>query len=173
MANEALTRDLLRWIAASPRDYGETMSAWRTSCPRLSIWEDAIEAGLLRLERSGAPARMTVALTARGWAAEVERLPRPDVLAVVRPVRGCPDTTLAALASAVLRRSTNRRRFTGAEVPDDVLRRLTEIAEREDAHHHERHHHHRGEDGPADAQLGKSHGKLRGGWTALTCVPVD
>jgi hypothetical protein len=75
-----------------------------------------------------------VALAARGWAAEVVRLPHPDdpdVLAEVRPVRGSPDPVLAALAPAVLRRSTNRRRFTGAEVPDQVLRRLTEIAERE------------------------------------------
>jgi hypothetical protein len=75
-----------------------------------------------------------VALAARGWAAEVVRLPRPDapdVLVEVRAVRGVPDTTLAALAPAVLRRRTNRRRFTGAEVPDEVLRRVTEIAERE------------------------------------------
>jgi hypothetical protein len=68
MTNEALTRDLLRWIAASPRAYGETMAAWRTSCPRLSIWEDAIEAGFVRLQRNGNPAQMTVALTARGEA---------------------------------------------------------------------------------------------------------
>jgi hypothetical protein len=66
MANEALTRDLLRWIADSPRAYGETMAAWRTSCPRLSIWEDAIEAGLIHLQRDGSPPRMTVALTERG-----------------------------------------------------------------------------------------------------------
>jgi hypothetical protein len=78
-----------------------------------------------------------VALAARGWAAEVVRLPRPDdpdVLAEVRAVRGTPDTGLAALAAAVLRRRTNRRRFTGAEVPDEVLRRLTEITEREAVH---------------------------------------
>jgi hypothetical protein len=78
--------------------------------------------------------RLRVALAARGRAAEVCRFPRPedpDVVAEVRLVQGSPDTTLAALAPAALRRRTDRRRFTGAEMPDEVLRRLTEIAERE------------------------------------------
>jgi hypothetical protein len=34
--------DLVAWIAAHPRTYPETMEVWRTSCPRLPIWEDAI-----------------------------------------------------------------------------------------------------------------------------------
>ena len=75
-----------------------------------------------------------VALAARGWAAETDRLPvhdDPDVLAVVRPVPGSPDAGLAMLAPTVHRRRTNRRRFTGGHVPDEVVRRLTEIAERE------------------------------------------
>jgi hypothetical protein len=37
----ALTVELLSWIAARPRTYDETMAAWRTSCPRMPIWEDA------------------------------------------------------------------------------------------------------------------------------------
>ena len=44
-----LTRDLLAWIAAAPRTYRETMEVWRTSCPRLSIWEDAVGNGLVRV----------------------------------------------------------------------------------------------------------------------------
>ena len=44
-----LTRDLVAWIAATPRTYRETMEAWRTSCPRLSIWEDAITDGLVEV----------------------------------------------------------------------------------------------------------------------------
>ena len=44
-----LTRDLLAWIAAAPRTYRETMEVWRTSCPRLSIWEDAVGDGLVRV----------------------------------------------------------------------------------------------------------------------------
>jgi hypothetical protein len=75
-----------------------------------------------------------VALADSGWASEVDRLPcpdDPDLLAVVRPYAGAPDPALAALAPAVTRRRTNRRRFTGAHLPDAVLRRLTEIAESE------------------------------------------
>ena len=38
MATPALTLQLLAWIAARPPSYGETMAAWRTTCPRLTIW---------------------------------------------------------------------------------------------------------------------------------------
>ena len=77
-----------------------------------------------------------VALAAEGWDADVERLPDPDdpdLLAVVRPVAGPPDTGLAALAPAIPHRRTNRRAFTGAEVPDDVLRGLVAAAADEGA----------------------------------------
>jgi hypothetical protein len=45
----ALIRDLLTWIAARPRTYHETLQTWRTSCPRLPVWEDALESGLLEV----------------------------------------------------------------------------------------------------------------------------
>jgi hypothetical protein len=38
----ALMVELLAWVAARPRTYGETMEAWRTSCPRMPVWEDAV-----------------------------------------------------------------------------------------------------------------------------------
>jgi len=38
---EALVLDLLVWLAEAPRGYAETMDAWRTSCPRLPVWEEA------------------------------------------------------------------------------------------------------------------------------------
>jgi hypothetical protein len=41
-APSALMGELLAWVAARPRTYGETMEAWRTSCPRMPVWEDAI-----------------------------------------------------------------------------------------------------------------------------------
>ena len=60
-----LTVQFLDWIAAAPRTYGEVMEAWRTSCPRLSIWEDAVIDSLVRLaEGSGRQRR--VVLTERG-----------------------------------------------------------------------------------------------------------
>jgi len=49
-ATDALTRQMLEWIAARPRDRAEVMEAWRTSCPRLSIWEDACIDGLIDYE---------------------------------------------------------------------------------------------------------------------------
>lgn len=40
---DALVLDLIEWGATKPRSYSEVMEAWRTSCPRLTIWEDALE----------------------------------------------------------------------------------------------------------------------------------
>ena len=48
--NEALLRDLLAWVGESSRPYPEVMDAWRTSCPRLTVWEDAVDRGYLSRE---------------------------------------------------------------------------------------------------------------------------
>ncbi len=48
MENEALILDLVEWIATGAREYADVMSAWQTSCPRLTIWEDAVDCGYLR-----------------------------------------------------------------------------------------------------------------------------
>ncbi|MCZ0737121.1 hypothetical protein [Phreatobacter sp. AB_2022a] len=45
--------DLLVWLDREPRSYAEVMDAWRTSCPRLTVWEDAIDQGLARREARG------------------------------------------------------------------------------------------------------------------------
>jgi D-3-phosphoglycerate dehydrogenase len=45
---EALILDLLEWIGAGARPYSEVMDAWRTSCPRLPVWEEATERGFIR-----------------------------------------------------------------------------------------------------------------------------
>lgn len=47
-APDALVLDFVEWIAASPRRYRDVMDTWRTSCPRLTIWEDAIDQGLVQ-----------------------------------------------------------------------------------------------------------------------------
>ena len=62
----ALTIQLLGWIASKPRRYFETMDAWRTTCPRMPVWEDAISDGLIALEGNGAMKDRTVVLTERG-----------------------------------------------------------------------------------------------------------
>jgi D-3-phosphoglycerate dehydrogenase len=64
---EPLLRDLLHFVAAGPRSYAEVMEAWRTSCPRLPIWEEATERGLLTRARD-ASGRPTVELTRAGRA---------------------------------------------------------------------------------------------------------
>jgi hypothetical protein len=58
----AAARELLEWIARRPRTYVETMEAWRTHCPRLAVWDDAVIDGLVRV------AGGNVHLTARGQA---------------------------------------------------------------------------------------------------------
>ena len=44
---DTLVLDLVEWIAKEPRRYAEVMEAWRTSCPRLTVWEEAVERGLV------------------------------------------------------------------------------------------------------------------------------
>jgi hypothetical protein len=46
-AVENLILDLIEWVAREKRTYRETMDAWRTSCPRLPVWEDATERGFV------------------------------------------------------------------------------------------------------------------------------
>ena len=46
-APEPLVLDLLESLAAGARPYSEVMEAWRTSCPRLPVWEDANDLGLV------------------------------------------------------------------------------------------------------------------------------
>ena len=66
-----LLTQFLAWVAARPRGYAETMAAWRTSCPRLQVWEDATAEGLVRLEAGTGDtlAETRVALTEAGRAA--------------------------------------------------------------------------------------------------------
>lgn len=54
----------LSWVADRPRSYAQTMEAWRTSCPRLSVWEDAVIEDLVRIDGK----ERAVTLTPRGHA---------------------------------------------------------------------------------------------------------
>jgi D-3-phosphoglycerate dehydrogenase len=49
---EPLILDLLEWLVDAPRPYDEVMSAWRTSCPRLPVWEEANERGFIERRRA-------------------------------------------------------------------------------------------------------------------------
>ncbi len=50
---DPLIRDLLAWLGPGGRPYAEVMEAWRTSCPRLPVWEEANERGFVSRTRNG------------------------------------------------------------------------------------------------------------------------
>jgi hypothetical protein len=61
---ENLILDLLEFVAARERTYEEVMDAWRTSCPRFPVWEDATDRGLVATEFRGG--RSIVRVTSAG-----------------------------------------------------------------------------------------------------------
>jgi hypothetical protein len=63
---ETLILDLVEWLAGRERSYEEVMDAWRTSCPRLPVWEDANDRGLVTCEL--VDGRSVVRATASGLA---------------------------------------------------------------------------------------------------------
>ena len=74
---ENLILDLLEWVARNEHTYQETFDAWRTSCPRLPVWEDATERGLIASEASGG--RTLVRPTVAGLRLLKERRPQAYV----------------------------------------------------------------------------------------------
>ena len=66
-------RELLIWVERCPRSYADVMAAWRSSCPRFTVWEDALDADLVSIERRGGAGGTLIRLTPRGRAA-LERL---------------------------------------------------------------------------------------------------
>jgi len=61
-----LTLQFLDWIAARPRSYADVMEAWRTSCPRLPVWEDAISKGLVKRDSGPSLMHSMVSITPAG-----------------------------------------------------------------------------------------------------------
>ena len=57
---EPLLLDLLEWVAKEPRSYADVMEAWRTSCPRLPVWEEATDRGFLQRTAADRPTCETV-----------------------------------------------------------------------------------------------------------------
>jgi len=47
---DPLVLDFVEWVAREPRAYSEVIGAWKTSCPRLTIWEDASDGGYVARE---------------------------------------------------------------------------------------------------------------------------
>jgi hypothetical protein len=62
---DPLVLDFVEWIARAPRAYAEVVATWKTSCPHLTIWEDAAEAGYVSREAI-AGFGMVIAVTEAG-----------------------------------------------------------------------------------------------------------
>jgi hypothetical protein len=61
-----LILDLLAWLDETPRTYAEVIDAWRTSCPRLPVWEEANDRGFIT--RDAGPNGAVISVSARGAA---------------------------------------------------------------------------------------------------------
>ncbi len=76
-------REFLEWIAGRPRTYAEAMAAWRTTCPRHAVWEDASIDGLIELGGGRCIEQSLVMLTPQGRA--ILHGAPPSQLAADRP----------------------------------------------------------------------------------------
>ena len=70
---QSLVLDLVEWVGKKDRTYRETMDAWRTSCPRLPVWEDATDHGFI--ETCSHDGEVLVRPTAAGLAFLREKRP--------------------------------------------------------------------------------------------------
>ncbi|MGE5145598.1 MAG: hypothetical protein ACM3N5_02560 [Candidatus Eiseniibacteriota bacterium] len=71
---DALLLDLLEWLTGAERNYAEVMDAWRTSCPRLPVWETANERGLVAREQVSGHAVVRITAAGRTLLARHRRL---------------------------------------------------------------------------------------------------
>lgn len=90
---DSLILDLLEWISTRDRSYEEVMDAWRTSCPRLPVWEEANERGLIKNEELNG--RFVVKISSSGRALlEVRKASQRESLSVAaREIRAGRDGT--------------------------------------------------------------------------------
>jgi hypothetical protein len=65
-AVEPLMLEFLAWVSRRYRTYAEAMEAWQTTCPRHTVWEDAMIDGFIQVESQDH--QCEVILTARGRA---------------------------------------------------------------------------------------------------------
>ena len=100
---ENLILDLLEWLAVRDRTYEEVMAAWRTSCPRLPVWEEANDRGLLttaEAQRDGASSNSHRRAKPSSTGAGQKKPPR----------RPTTDAEAAALAAPLRSVASSRRR---------------------------------------------------------------
>ncbi len=61
-----LMLEFLHWVAARPRTYAEAMEAWRSTCPKQTVWEDALADDLIQVASGSTVQESAVTLTPRG-----------------------------------------------------------------------------------------------------------
>lgn len=67
---DALVLDLLEWIGGTARPYADVIEAWRTSCPRLPVWEEANARGFVTQQhQAGVGSFVSVSASGRRWLA--------------------------------------------------------------------------------------------------------
>ncbi|MBL8831971.1 MAG: hypothetical protein JNL71_06240 [Rhodospirillales bacterium] len=74
---EALILDFIEWLAATPRGYAEAMGAWRTSCPRLPVWEESADRGYVA-RRVGPDGEIRILPTEAGLRHLADARPQPS-----------------------------------------------------------------------------------------------
>ena len=97
-APESLVFDLVEWVAKEPRSYAEMLDAWRTSCPRLTVWEDAIERGLVM--RQPIKGHGTIVVVTEAGRRFLARAPASTFAARIEPTgraKRAPDDELRAM----------------------------------------------------------------------------
>jgi len=70
---EGLILDLLESLQERDRTYEEVLHVWRTSCPKLPVWEEANDRGLV--VKALVQGRCIVKITAAGQALLEQRRP--------------------------------------------------------------------------------------------------
>jgi hypothetical protein len=73
---ETLILDLLEWIGPGSRPYAEVVDAWRTSCPRLPVWEEANDRGFISRRRQ--PGHGTLVSVSTIGAAHLQETRQPS-----------------------------------------------------------------------------------------------
>jgi hypothetical protein len=76
---ENLILDLLEWLARRERNYEEVMDAWRTSCPKLPVWEDANERGLVNQEQVDGRCVVRISSSGRALLERRKSSPTPTI----------------------------------------------------------------------------------------------
>ena len=72
---DALIADLLEHVASAERSYDDVIEAWHTQCPKLPVWEEASERGLITRARVNGHAVVLITTKGAAFLAQCRRQP--------------------------------------------------------------------------------------------------